>query len=286
MQPTDPPPPESLANLPQEVPPRPRAVRRRPGRGWLLGQVPILVWLLILAGLVPLVLALRQVIPALIVTVFGTTVPGKVLGTSAAEFPNPPAYHVTFSYHVRDQEYKAETLVTESTFAQLYMGVDVKVRVLPAWPGRPQLLVPGGEVGGGEGICLLGFAVLWLGGLGVVAGAYLRKPLRQKRLVRDGVATTGWIVRKEEAPGRRRGWHLRYAYRAPAHGLGPGTTSLRNGAPAGLLKEWQVIMVVRTADAEAVQVGTQVTVLYDLHRPSHSLIYPFGDYEAVSAPAA
>ena len=119
----------------------------------------------------------------------------------------------------------------------------------------------------------------------MVAGAYLRKPLRQKQLVRDGVATTGWIVRKEAAPGKRGGWRIQYAYRAPAHGLGPGTASVRDSAPAGLLKEWQVIMRARAADGEAAQVGKAVTVLYDLHRPSHSLIYPFGDYEAVAAPA-
>jgi hypothetical protein len=77
---------------------------------------------------------------------------------------------------------------------------------------------------------------------------------------------------------------VQYGYRAPRHGLGPDAAA--EGEADAPTKVWQLVMAVGPKDFEAARVGAPVTVLYDPHKPSRSVIYPFAEYEAVEPPAA
>jgi hypothetical protein len=236
--------------------------------------VPWFVWIVCLLGVGLLLAALwLQAVPWL-VGWFGSVVPGTVTGKSASEPPQPPSYRVRFTYHFKGQERTAEAAVDEATLDRLYVGLDVKVKVLGLWPDRPRLWDPRGRVSW-DATCLLAGSLLWTAAAAVLLWRSLRKALRQRELVRDGVATAGWVVRK--AAGR-----VHYGYRAPQFGVGRQVGAAGDGA-AVAEREWQVVMPVRHGDFEAVQPGETVLVLYDPHQPSHSVIYPFADYAAVTA---
>jgi hypothetical protein len=263
-------------NLDLGLPAPPRVVRRRRGSGWLLGRVPLLVWLPVLVGVVLLVLALYVVGSWWIVALFGARVPGKVTGLLPPSRGLADGHRVQFSYYVGNEEYQAETTVARTAFDRLHMGDDVKVQVLRALPKQPRLVEPAGQAGGYGGL-LLFLALVWNGAAGFVLWTCIRKSLLQRRLVRDGLATAGSVVAQEKSSGGRSSWRVRFTYRAPCHGLSPGAGGLADVPD----REWQVLMMVRRSDFDGVQVGTAVTVLYDARRPSRSLIYAFSEYEAV-----
>ncbi len=276
MEPSSPHPAEAgPPAAPQPLPPPPRHARHRPGHRRLLGHVPLLVWPLCAAGVGVLLFTLWLAISSWVVTWFGVTVPGEVTGKSDVTEKGVRGGRLKFTYHVRQVEYEGEDLVDEDAFDSLHIGAHIKVRVLSSWPTRPQLVEPPGRAASGRGgwllLALLGNVALWF-----LFRLCLREPLRQRALVREGVATEGAIVRKE---GRRRAWAVQFAYRAPRYGA-----DAAGGAPAAD-KEWQVRMRVGWPDYEAAQVGDAVTVLYDPRQPSRSLIYQFADYEAVEPPA-
>ncbi len=274
MEPTNHEPPESRSPaVSGRLPPPPRAAARRPGRRGLLGHAPLTVRLLCLGGLGLLLVALWLVASSWVVRRFGMTVPGEV----AARSPGPKGTRegrVQFTYVVKGQEYSAEEAVDEAALDRLHSGAQVQVRVLSAWPSRPLLVEPAGHAGRGNGVALA-FALLGNVALGVLLRRCLREPLKQRALVREGIATEGVVVRKEVGSGRRASWGVQYCYRAPRHGA----------APAVADKEWQVRMAVGRADFEAVQVGATVLVLYDPRQPSRSVIYPFAAYEAIDPSA-
>jgi hypothetical protein len=245
--------------------------------------VPWYVWLLCLLGAGLLLAALWLLAVPWLVGWFGSVVHATVTGKSASEPPQPPSYHVRFTYHFKGQEHSAEAAVDQATLDRLYVGLDVKVKVLGLWPDRPRLWDPRGRVSW-DANCLLAGALLWVAAAAVLLWRSLRKALRQRDLVRDGVATAGWVVRKEAGGGRRATGHIHYAYRAPQFGVGRQVGTSGDGAAAAE-REWQVVMAVGHRDFEAAQAGEAVLVLYDPHQPSHSVIYPFADYEAVTAPA-
>jgi hypothetical protein len=270
-----------LPTVSHPLPPPPRLARHRPGRRRLLGHVPLVVWLLCLAGFGLLGLTLWRAGSSWAITWFGVTVPGEVTGKLDAPERGVREGRLTFTYHVRDVEYSAEDTVDEDALDALQVGAHIKVRVLMGWPDRPQLVEPSGHAGRGRGIWL-GLALLGNVALWILFRRCLRKPLRQRALVREGVATEGVIVRKEVRGGRRRSWAVQFSYRAPRYGV-----AHEGSEPPAVVadKEWQVRMRVGWADFEAAQVGAAVTVLYDPKQPSRSLIYPFADYEAVSTPS-
>jgi hypothetical protein len=275
MKPTDPLP---QAPLPQPLPPPPRAVRRRPGRGWLLGRVPLVVRLLGLAGVGLLLAALWLLGSSSVVALFGTTVPGKVTGLVPAPPGGASAPRVQFAYHVGIQEYAAEEPVDERAFAKLYEGAPVKVKVLRPWPGQPRLVEPP-RPSERHPVALLGLAVVWNAAAAAMLWRHLRKPLAQRRLVREGLATPGSVVAKD-GDGRPP-WLVQFCYQAPTRGLTREAAAGGADGAAVAMKEWQVIMQVGRKEFEAAQVGAAVTVLYDPRKPSHSLVYPFAEYEAV-----
>jgi hypothetical protein len=214
------------------------------------------------------------------VTWFGVTVDGEVTGKSDLPERGVRGGRLKFTYHVRGEEYSAEDTVDEDALDSLHVGAAVKVRVLSGWPDHPQLVEPSGRAGRGRGLWL-GLAVLGNVALGTLFRRCLREPLRQRALVREGVATEGVIVRKEVRGGRRLSRAIQFCYRAPRYGVAREGDEVRAAVAD---KEWQVRMPVGRVDFEAAQVGDAVTVLYDPRQPSRSLIYPFADYEAVNTP--
>jgi hypothetical protein len=236
----------------------------------------LLLQLLCLAGLGLLLVAFWLAASTWVVHLFGTVVPGEVTGKTADRVKGVRGGRVQFTYYVKRHEYSAEEAVDEDTFEWLHRGNPVKVRVLTFWPEHRLLEEPAGLAGRGHGVRLY-LAVLANVPLLILVRVYLREPLRQRALVRAGVATEGTVVRKEVSAGRRPSWAVQYSYRAP-----------RYGAPAGgeaAEKEWQAQMAVSREDFEATQLGAPVTVLYDPLRPGRSLIYAFADYEAAGTPA-
>ena len=274
--------PEGLASpdVLQRLPPTPRVVGRRPGRRGLLGHVPLALRLLCVAGVALLLVALWLVASSALIRLFGVTVLGEVTGRSAGA-KGARDGRVRFTYYVREEEYSAEDTVDEGTFEWLREGTQVKVRVLPGWPRHPLLVEPAGRSGRGGGI-YLGFALLGNAGLAALLRVYLREPLKQRALVRAGVATQGVVVGKDSGSGRHPSWAVQYCYRAPRHGVAQPAGEAGDGRPAVAEKEWQVRMAVCWTDFEAAQVGAAVTVLYDPRQPARSLIYPFAEYEAVA----
>jgi hypothetical protein len=280
MKPTDLPEQGTLSPvLAPPLPPPPRVVRRRRGHGWLLGHVPRLVWLLGLAGVSLLLPALWLVSSSLVLTLFGSTVPGKITGKSVPSSRSETTCQVQYTYYVGEQEYAAEETIDESAAARVYVGTAVKVRVLRRWPSYARLSEPVRRSWGPRGR-LLFLAVLCNGALGLALWAWLRRPLRQRRLVHDGLAVTGWVVRKDVNVARPTSWHVQYAYQAPRHGLKREAAGDGGGAAT---KEWQVVMTVRHRDFDAVDMGAAVTVLYDPRRPFRSVIYAFADYEVLAS---
>jgi hypothetical protein len=257
------------------LPPPPRALRRRPGRRGLLGRVPLVVWVLGLLGVGLLLAALWLLASLWFIRVFGAAVPGKVTGLVPPPASGMPA-RVQFTFHIGTQEYAGEDAVDDKAFSRLYEGVDVKVKVLRAWPGSARLFEPAGQ-SSGYGGCLAFLAVTWNAALAVVLWSCLRRPLAQRRLVREGVAAAGYLLQKEDGSGWPRTWHVHYRYQAPCHGR---RAHGQDGGGAAL-REWEVLMQVGKQDFEAAQAGTPVTVLYDPRQPSRSLVYAFADYEAV-----
>jgi hypothetical protein len=105
--------------------------------------------------------------------------------------------------------------------------------------------------------------------------------LRQRALVREGVAVEGVVVGKEAGSGGGRSGSVQFCYRAPRYGV----ADRYKDRAAVADKEWQVRMAVSRADFEAATVGAAVTVLYDPRQPSRSLLYAFAEYEAVDGSA-
>ena len=262
--------------LPQ-LPPPPRSVRRRPGHRGLLGHVPLTVRLLCVGGFGLLVRALWLAASSWLIAWFGVTLRGEVTGKTADSGPSARGGRVQFTYRVRSEDYEAEDTVDEDAFDWLHVGTAVKVRVLPAWPRRPLLVQPRGHAGRGQAVGLF-FALLGNVGLFFLVRRFLREPMRQRALVRDGVVAEGVIVGKETGAGRP-SWGLQYAYRAPRHG-----TAHAEDRAAVAEKEWQVQMAVGQADFEAARVGAAAPILYDPRRPARSLIYAYADYETADAP--
>jgi hypothetical protein len=271
--------PEGLASLdvPQRLPPPPRVAVRRPGRRGLLGHVPLALWLLCVAGVGLLLLALWLAASSWAVRLFGMTVPGEVTGRADGA-RGAREGRVRFTYHVKEEEYSAEDAVDEGALEGLHAGMPVKVRVLPGWPRHPLLVEPAGRSGRGGGF-YLGLALLGNAALGAFLRLYLRDPLRRRALVREGVATRGVVVSKETGGGRRPSWAVQYCYRAPRYGAAHASGGANEGRPAVAEKEWQVRMAVRPADFELAQVGAPLTILYDPRQPSRSVIYAFAEYE-------
>ena len=256
------------ADLRQRLPSPPRLARRRPGRRRLLGHVPLLVWLLCAIGFGLLLLTLWIAGSAWAISVFGMTVDGEVKARLPVPIRGDRGGRVKFIYYVKEKEYSAEDTVDEAAFAELHAGMAVKVRVLSGWPTHPLLIEPAGRSDRGWGFYL---ALAWLGNIALVllVRLCLRRPLRQRALVREGVATDGVIVGKEAGSGWRPSLEVQYSYQAPRYG-----TALAD-------REWQVRMPVSREDFEAAHVDAAITVLYDPRQPSRSMIYPFADYEAV-----
>ncbi|HYT94541.1 MAG TPA: DUF3592 domain-containing protein [Gemmataceae bacterium] len=261
-----------------QLPPPPRVVGRRRGRRGFLRHIPLTLLLLCVAGLGLLLLAFWFLTFSILVTLFGMTVPGEVTGKSPVPEQGRREGRIEFNYYVKGVEYSSEDGVDQGPFEGLQVGSRVKVRVLSGWPNRPLLVEPVGHTGRHGGLYLW-FAILGNIALWVVARRYLREPLRQRALVRTGVATEGVIVCKEVVGEKRPVWTVQYCYRAPCHGV-----SLAEEGRAVAEKEWQVMMLVRPKDFQAAQVGATMTILYDPQRPSRSLIYSFAEYEAKSAP--
>jgi hypothetical protein len=264
--------------LPDTLPAPPRPVRRRPGHGWLLGHVPILVWMLVVPGCGWLLLALGLLLFSWIVVHLGAPAPGKIIGVVPASVGGIPTTRVQFTYYVGSQEYSGEEAVDERASARLHVGAEVRVKVLSGFPNHPRLVEPPGQ-SGTTGICLLLLAVLWNAALAFVVWSYLRKPRTQRRLVREGLATAGNLVVVEAGKDRRRSREIQFAYRAPAHGLATSAAGPAGSASGTALREWQVLMKVRRKDFARAQVGMPVTVLYDPREPSRSVVYAFADYE-------
>jgi hypothetical protein len=255
---------------PQLLLPPPRRVRRR--RGWLLGQVPLLFWPILAADLGLSLVALWLLLGSLALTWFGTTVPGKVTGVTPARPNSGNKARLLFTYYVGTHEYTGEDTVAAAALARIGVGAEVQVRVLPGFPNQARLVEPAG-LSGGPSLCLLALAVLSSGAVGLLLWLWLRPVLGQRFLVRQGVATAGWIVQRDEA-GRR----VRFRYRAPRYGMETGQD------PGTADKEWQVTMSVRPEDFASARIGDGVTVLYDPQQPSRSLIYAFADYAALLPP--
>jgi hypothetical protein len=258
---------------PDDLPPPPRAVRRRAGHGWFIGCTHLFILPHTLGGIFLLGLLAVTVAGLVSVTFFGSEIPGRIVELQARKGKRGTNYYVSYRYQVGDSFHQLEVPIDADGYQTLQKDAAITVRVLMTAPiFAPQLLVPGVHPWR-EAAGIVFAALFWNGIMSVFLWTLYVEPWRLRRLVKLGTPTTGVITGKEVRRGKNTSWIIKFDYQAPIE-AGPGMEFL--GSTTMKSK-----MSVREADFQAAEVGDQVTVLYHPLRPRRALIYRFADYEAV-----
>jgi hypothetical protein len=245
------------------LPPPPRPVRARRGRGLLRGCLVLLLIPHIWCGAFLPAWGVVRLVDFLHFRLAGFVVPGLVSRVEARHGRGGAYHQVYYTYRFRGHEYPADTRVDGPDPGGLAEGQSVEVRVLPGPGLGPQLLVPG-AVGPGDDLWKMAlFTLVWDGAMMVIVWPNCIRPLRQRSLVRAGLATPGRVTDREEGD-RRKPYRVHYRYRPPSE------TEDRQG-----------VMTVTKDEHYEVQVGDQLNVLYHPRKPRRSLLHRFAAYEAV-----
>ncbi|MBI4751257.1 MAG: hypothetical protein HY774_22485 [Acidobacteria bacterium] len=259
------PPPISL-NVKKELtllPPRP--IRRRSGRGWLIGfqQIFILPHTLVGIGLI------MFMIGSWLFLVFGTTVPAQVteLKTTRGS-KNTTAYEVHFRYQHFGSDHRDQTTVPKAVFDTFHQNDVVEVKVFPL-PGTKftQLKYPGAmDAHIVKVMVSTGMALFWNGIVSVFLWAFYIRPLINRWLVRNGWPAPGRITGKSVSSGKSTSYYVEYQFDVPKEGTQQGKMEV-------------------SADAYAlVNNGDMVSVLYSSTNPRWSVVYEVADYEVMTNP--
>lgn len=245
-----------------DLPPPPRKVRRRKGRGALIGCIPIILVPLTIGAAIALFFAILSSL----VPLFGVTVQGAVVGTSINYTSRPAGttYRMEYAYDFRGKTYAGDEDVTESEFGNLQTGEPVDIRLFPLAPNVGQRVAVDGRYKSYRDLVTLWVILLvWNGLLWVNWSAMLLTPLASRSLVIRGQAAAGKIVERQQAIRRSATFTVRYLFDTPS------------------VQGVEGSMAVRLSDWDSAKEGKPVAVLYSSKQPSHSLIYEYADYEII-----
>jgi hypothetical protein len=252
-----------------ELPPPPRQLRNRRRRGALWAFLPLLLIPHMWCGAMLPFWGLRELVDVVHFYQYGHVVPGRVQRLWTSRGKGGPSHHVGFTHELAGAEGTGEVTLNEAAYNRLAVGDAVEVRVLPGFRLGPQLLVDGAQSPASNLWGMLVATVFWDGFMALFVCIAIVPPLRQRKLVRLGVAVPGQITNKQEKRGGKSTTYVVcYCYMAPAP------------TPPGEAIEYQAEMAVRSKDYDDVLVEQRVTVLYDPRKPRRSLVYQCADYEA------
>jgi hypothetical protein len=254
----------------ETLPPPPRSVRARRGRGWVRGCLLLMLVPHVWCGALLPLLALHHLAGFLRFRLFGTVVPGRVHSLYRSHHRGT-SYHVRYTFVLRGGQREAEATVDEPAFGRLAAGDPVEVRVLAGSSVGPELLVDGARGPGGDLWKMWLFIAFWDGVLLVFVWQACIPPLRQRGLVRNGVTVLGLVTDKQQRKGKQSSYKVHYRYKAPTPDA-PGESV-----------EWPGVMSVPEKDYDGLRIGERVMVLYDPRKPRRSLLYRCADYEVVLA---
>jgi hypothetical protein len=244
-------------------------MRARKGRGALRGCLLLLLVPHIWCGALLPLMGLYQLAELVRFHTFGYVREGRVQRLRTERGKGGPYYRVEYTFELPTGMGTGEATVDEAAFSRLAVGDIVNVRFLPGFRAGPQLLADGARSPASDLWKIWLFIVFWDGAMLVLVWPGVVRPLRQRSLVRHGVAVPGRITDKYETKNQRpKGYRVRYSYSAPAPG------------PSGEDMEYQRVMYIREEDYNRVRAEDRVIVLYDWRKPRRSLVYECADYEA------
>jgi hypothetical protein len=278
-KPGSPEPPDPAWDHPDALPPVPRLVGARPGRGWLRGCLPLLLIPHVWIGIgFPIFLAVK-LMGAIHFHLRGEVVPGRVTQLASHQgSKGRRSFSVCYTYQLGGAEQAAESSIDEAGFGRLTEGDPVQVRVLAGSSQGPQLLAAGAPSAWAELGGMLFFVLGWDGLLLIGFWPRSVRPLLQRALVRHGAATAGDITAKE--PHTAKGsttYKVRYRYRTPP--LPRNDAALTTDEATG--REWERTMTVTGGDYPVVAVGARVTILYYRRWPRWSIVYRCAAYRTL-----
>jgi hypothetical protein len=253
-------PPASWQAISVTLPNPPRRVRLRPGgfrRVWFprLSLIPFQ-----LAGLFLMLVVL--IYPA--TRIFGSDIPARIVSVKPS-LRDANRYNVNFVYNVGDGTLRTgRGAITPHDAIPPSIGDRIVVRKLTHWALGPTLL--SGSPPSFAGLAVLAlFTTVWCGVIGIASIAIWLGAFFDKRLVRDGQATSGIITQKTQIQrGRNSRLELGYRFQTP------------NGTDV-FEKQF-----VDPPAFHSLQENQSVTVLYRASHPKISLVYEASAYEWAS----
>lgn len=245
------------------LPPRP--IRRRTGRGWLIGfqQIFILPHTFVGIGLIVFMVG------SWIFLIFGTTVPAQIteLKTTRGS-KNTTAYEVHFRYQHFGAEHQEQTTVPKAVFDTLHQNDMTEVKVFPLPISKlTQLKYPGSFDSHVVKVMVsTAMALFWNGIVSVFLWAFYIRPLINRWLIQNGWPASGQITGKSVKGGKTTTYYVEYQFALPKDGTKQGKMEV-------------------TADAYSlVNQGDSVSILYSTKNPGWSVVYELADYEVVTNP--
>lgn len=237
----------------------PREIRRRPGRGWLIGGQQLIILPHTLAGIGINLFVLFTV--ALLL--FGTVVPGRIARRSSYMSKNRRIYQVRVAYEAAGLPRTETESVPVELYNRLPEGTPVQVKALALGSiSGGAMLVPGHSPWG-RLLPLVPFGLFW----NLIVGLFLWKlyciPFLYRHLVRSGVAVLGVITDKQMHRGKTTTYFLRYEF------IGPDGETVKSK------------MDVHRSAWEGLRSGQPATVLYMPGHPRLNVLYQGTDYEVI-----
>lgn len=201
--------------------------------------------------------------------VFGRTVEGKVVAKAIVPGDKRDAHFVDYNYEVDDKNYTGRVQVSNDKYAAINVGDPIPLQTISCSPESSRTRM-------GVGFEFLVVVVTWaLAAVPcLIFAAFFRRlyfvPWTQRRLLRFGVVTSAVVANIESGEGKGGNsiW-IHYEFE-----------TMHNGK--SLITKGSV--VVWDSEVKTMQVGDQLTVIFDQRVPDRSVPYPFAEYAAVSRP--
>jgi hypothetical protein len=253
---------------PAHLPPPPRTVHGGFSLGLWFIRLFILPHMCVGAGLI------GAVGLTCMTALFGADLEARVVKAyTSHSSKHGTVYHLDYRYHGASREYTNSDTVTANAYAVVNRpgeaegrAVTVRVRYLELGPVHYHLLLqecsPWKSAGG-----LLLFAGFWNGVLSVFVHLAWVAPIRNRLLVRHGLATPGTLLSTRESPGKSTTYYAKFRF------VDPGT---------GQEIEREMTLPGR-AQYTAARPKQPVTVLYDPRRPKRALVYELSGYRVDGA---
>ena len=218
--------------------------------------------------LIPFVLiglgVLWQALSATVVNSFGRTLPASIDAVMDDSDSDGSSCQVDYTYQVSGRTYNQHASLNYAACGSLEPDMSVPVKTITSMPQLHSELQYG-NIASAEasqwGIALFWNAIVW-----IFVGCLWLIPANQRKLVADGVPGIGKITAKNQGEDDGTKYYsLKYTF------IPEGSAASAVNADARVEKdEW-----------DGIEVGDQITVLYNPSKPSPGLLYRFNPYRAV-----